>query len=198
MKSKRSILIVIFIIILAVISSVLAYYIFKNNTKSINSTEDKTIEQNNNEIIVNEADIANTKIVKQYDEMLPGHDYYAVIDLDGDGKVELITYKEEYFTTQISAVYTLYKYVDGNVIELGKIEGRKEDNALYKMNDNTLLTVYGHMGYEISTVYKIEKEKLVQISSKERDVQMDENYTTGDELISFDLTANKNQIEKYK
>ena len=198
MKSKRSILIVIFIIILAVISSVLAYYIFKNNTKSINSTEDKTIEQNNNEIIVNEADIANTKIVKQYDEMLPGHDYYAVIDLDGDGKVELITYKEEYSTTQISAVYTLYKYVDGNVIELGKIEGRKEDNALYKMNDNTLLTVYGHMGYEISTVYKIQKEKLVQISSKERDVQMDENYTTGDELISFDLTANKNQIEKYK
>ena len=45
---------------------------------------------------------------------------------------------------------------------------------------------------------KIEKEKLVQISSKERDVQIDENYTTGDELISFDLTANKNQIEKYK
>ena len=192
MKSKKSILIVIFIIILAVISSVLAYYIFKNNTKNINSTEDKTIEQNNNEIIVNEADIANTKIVKQYDEMLPGQDYYAVIDLDGDGKVELITYKEEYSTTQISAVYTLYKYIDGNVIELGKIEGRKENNALYKMNDNTLLTVYGHMGYEI------EKEKLVQISSKERDVQMDENYTTGDELISFDLTANKNQIEKYK
>ena len=95
-------------------------------------------------------------------------------------------------------MYTLYKYIDGNVIELGKIEGRKENNALYKMNDNTLLTVYGHMGYEISTVYKIEKEKLVQISSKERDVQMDENYTTGDELISFDLTANKNQIEKYK
>ena len=117
MKSKKSILIVIFIIILAVISSVLAYYIFKNNTKNINSTEDKTIEQNNNEIIVNEADIANTKIVKQYDEMLPGQDYYAVIDLDGDGKVELITYKEEYSTTQISAVYTLYKYIDGNVIE---------------------------------------------------------------------------------
>ena len=177
MKSKKSILIVIFIIILAVISSVLAYYIFKNNTKNINSTEDKTIEQNNNEIIVNEADIVE-EFIKEHPE-----------------KPFILC---EYAHAMGNSNGTLYKYIDGNVIELGKIEGRKENNALYKMNDNTLLTVYGHMGYEISTVYKIEKEKLVQISSKERDVQMDENYTTGDELISFDLTANKNQIEKYK
>ena len=38
---------------------------------------------------VNEADIANTKIVKQYDEMLPGQDYYAVIDLNCDEWIDI-------------------------------------------------------------------------------------------------------------
>ena len=62
------------------------------------------------------------------------------------------------------------------------------------MNDGKLLSVYGHMGYESTTYYKLENDWLVRtdFSSKET-----EDYMTGDNEIKFSSCNDTSLIDNY-
>lgn len=181
-------------------------YIGKNDKLN---EENNNIENSNIEISKNDSNkkedesksttsITNAELMDLYQKQTEGQESYAVSDLNGDGTLDLITYKEENASDKVVSNYTVYSYVDGKVTELGKILGRKDNNLLYKMSDNTILSVYGYMGHEVVKTYAIENNKLVEKSSKDRDVKTGETYTTGDEYIPFDFISDTIQFEMNK
>ncbi len=193
------------VLLLLTVIIVLVIILYMSLTGRISLKEDSNIDGNNEIIEKNEnkqeednQEISNSKIMELYEEKLLGQDRYALSDIDGNGIVDLITYKEDMSSDKIIANYIFYTYSNGEIIEIGKITGRIDNNILYKMKDNTLLVVYGHMGYEIKTLYKIEKEKLVKVNSEENEIPVGENYATGDEIIPFDFTTDKIQFENYR
>ena len=182
--------VILIIIVMIAIGVFVAYkkgYIGKNNKlneeKEI-KTENTTKKADDN----NEAEKNKTLTNKQH----------AIVDFNEDNVLDFITYKEETASDKVVANYTVYSYTDGKVVELGKISGRKDNNLLYKMNDNTILSVYGYMGHEVVKTFTIENNKLVEKNSKDRDIVAGENYTTGDAYIPFDFVTDTIQFEMYE
>ena len=113
---------------------------------------------------------------------------YSVADINNDDIPELFIYVTGSIGNQIIAETSIYTYDEnkGNessnyIVGVGNISGRIDDNTiLYKMNDGRLLSVYGHMGYESTTYYKLENDWLIRtdFSSKET-----EDYMKGDSEI---------------
>lgn len=199
-SGKASTLLVIVLIILMIIGGAFFVYkkgyirkykneIEKNNTKgniTITKTDNGSKEKSNKEIL------------EEYKALLEGQDCYALVDLNEDGVLELITHKEEVASDKIIAKYKLYSYNGDKVVQLGTVDGRKDNTMFYKMNDNTILFVYGHMGYETTKTYIIENNKLVEKSSNDRTLNPDEEYVVGDTIIPFDFVTDTIQFEMYE
>ena len=141
----------------------------KDENKDVNKSENK-----------DEKKITNAELMDEYKKLLNGQDSYAIVDFNEDDN------------------YTVYSYIAGKVTEIGKILGRKDNNLLYKMNDKTILSVYGYMGHEVVKTYALEDDKLVEKTSADRDVKVGEVYTVGDMYIPFDFVSDTIQFEMYK
>lgn len=204
-SGKGNAFIVILIIILMIAIGVFfAYkkgYIGKNNKlneeKEIKTENTTKKADDNNETEKNKS-LTNKQLLEEYKKLLSGQDSYAIVDFNEDNILDFITYKEENASDKVVANYTVYSCIDGKVAELGKIPGRKDNNLLYKMNDNTILSVYGYMGHEVVKTYTIENNKLVEKDSKDRDIVAGESYTTGDTYIPFDFVTDTIQFEMYE
>ena len=159
----------------------------KDENKDVNKSENK-----------DEKKITNAELMDEYKKLLNGQDSYAIVDFNEDDIPDFITYKEEASSDKIVSNYTVYSYIAGKVTEIGKILGRKDNNLLYKMNDKTILSVYGYMGHEVVKTYALEDDKLVEKTSADRDVKVGEVYTVGDMYIPFDFVSDTIQFEMYK
>lgn len=199
-SGKASTLLVIILIILMIIGGVFFAYKKGYIKKEKNEVEENNTKSNItiNKVDNNSKEKSNKEILEEYKPLLEGQDCYALTDLNNDGVVDLITHKEEVASDKIIAKYKLYSYNDGKVVQLGTVDGRKDNTVFYKMNDNTILFVYGHMGYETTKTYIIENNKLVEKSSNDRTLKSDEEYVVGDTIIPFDFVTEKIQFEMYE
>lgn len=199
-SGKASTLLVIILIILMIIGGVFFAYKKGYIKKEKNEVEENNTKSNItiNKVDNNSKEKSNKEILEEYKPLLEGQDCYALTDLNNDGVVDLITHKEEVASDKIIAKYKLYSYNDGKVVQLGTVDGRKDNTVFYKMNDNTILFVYGHMGYETTKTYIIENNKLVEKSSNDRTLKSDEEYVVGDTIIPFDFVTDTIQFEMYE
>lgn len=199
-SGKASTLLVIILIILMIIGGVFFAYKKGYIKKEKNEVEENNTKSNItiNKVDNNSKEKSNKEILEEYKPLLEGQDCYALTDLNNDGVVDLITHKEEVASDKIIAKYKLYSYNDGKVVQLGTVDGRKDNTVFYKMNDNTILFVYGHMGYETTKTYIIENNKLVEKSSNDRTLKFDEEYVVGDTIIPFDFVTDTIQFEMYE
>ena len=110
---------------------------------------------------------------------------YTLTDINNDGIPELIIKVGEN-----EAEYELhfFTFKDKKIKELGNISGGH--CGLYgDSNQNYILKVYGHMGYEIVSHIEIKDGKIVETEVSQRTIGEDEGYTKGDvdlEFCSFD------------
>ncbi len=194
-NGKGSVVVILLILVIMVIAG--GFYAYKNDFfRSKEVVVDEKIEEIEETPQEEENTIAS--VLELYKEKLDGQDSYALTDINNDGMVDLITYKEETASDKVVANYTLYSYLENEVVELGKIPGKKDQNLLYKMKDNTLLAVYGYMNHEKDTVYVVNDKKLEEKSTNQKDISQGENYTRGDEYIPFDFVTDTIQFEMYE
>ena len=163
-----------------------------NNKKQKSSVEtSKILEYYKDRVAVCATDSSNTEYK------------YALVDINDDDIPELIIYTGGFLGSTIIGDLSIYSYDEntGNssshyVIQVGTIHGRLGLNTtLYKMNDGTLLSVYGHSGYEETASYKLENDWLVRI--KFTSVESD-NYTKGDKEITFAECSDTSLFDNYK
>lgn len=201
MKKKEGKAGVIVLLLIVIVVLAIALYLAltdRINLKNNNNIDNNITQNKENKEPENKKEFTNSDLLDLYEEKLDGQDRYALLDIDDNGKVDLITYKEDMASDKVIANYTFYTCIDNNVVEIGKVAGKIDNNVLYKMKDNTLLVVYGYMGYEIKTSYKIVEDKLIKQDSEEREVESGENYAVGDSIIPFDFVTDKIQFENYR
>ena len=151
--------------------------------------------------------IDTSKILEYYkeriDDLNGDNHQYSVIDINNDGIPELFIYTTGTIGNEIIANNSIYTYdenkgsKDNNyIVNIGIIAGRIDVNTIfYKMNDGTLLSVFGHMGYEVTSRYSLENDWLVRtnLTYKETD-----DYMSGDVEIKFLSCSDKSLIDNYK
>ena len=152
--------------------------------------------------------VASAQILSYYEKYLADYKnhMYSVIDVNGDSIPELFIFTTGSIKNQIIAYTSVYTY-DENlgdksnnyIVYIGNINGRIDNNtSLYKMNDGRLLSVYGHMGYESTTYYRIINDWLVRNEFSNREVDKDNDYISGDIEITFKKTTDNSLIKNYK
>lgn len=177
----------------------------ENNTNKETNNVDNSDSSNSN-VGNQKSSVSKEQILSYYKERLSMNDdsnhLYSVADINNDDIPELFIYVTGSIGNQIIADTSIYTYDEnkGNessnyIVGVGNISGRIDDNTiLYKMNDGRLLSVYGHMGYESTTYYKLENDWLIRtdFSSKET-----EDYMKGDSEIQFKSCNDTSLIDNY-
>ena len=172
-----------------------------NNTSSSNDSN-----SNKNTTIVNQkSSVSKSQILSYYKERLStnNENQYSVIDINNDNIPELFIYIKGTIGNQIIADTSIYTYDENKgdesnnyIVGIGSIIGRLDNNTiLSKMNDGRLLAVFGHMGYETTTYYKLENDWLIrtEFSSRKTD-----NYKSGDVEINFKPCSDTSLIDNFK
>ena len=174
-----------------------------NNTSNNNVKED---DSSNIDTVSQKSSVSTSQILSYYKERVSmnndSNHQYSVIDINNDKIPELFIYVTGSIGNQIVSDISIYTYDENKgskssnyIVYVGMISGRIDTNTvLYKMNDGKLLSVYGHMGYESTTYYKLENDWLVRtdFSSKET-----EDYMTGDNEIKFSSCNDTSLIDNY-
>lgn len=219
-NSKGIITILIIIIILLVVfitlllSGVISLKKDVSSNKPENSNELLTEEVNNNDNATSNSNetlsknyeqkktISNSQLMDIYKDFvidMGDGASYGIVDINSDGIYELIT---KTGTCEADYVYNFYSY-DENIesktfILIGSIPAGHK--VLYKMNDNTLMSVTGHMNAEHITYFYIDNAWLIRIPGKDssRYVENASDYKTGDEIVEFVETNNITLFEKYR
>jgi hypothetical protein len=138
-------------------------------------------------------------IYSNYVKGLGEQSYYGIVDINNDGIYELIT---KVGTCEADYVFNFYTYDENlysdTAVKIGSISGG--NTVLYKMNDNTLMALYGHMGYESIAYYYIDNDWLIRNPNNmsSREINADEDYTTGDQLIELVEASNSTLLNKYR
>lgn len=202
-KNSKGIMatLVIIIIILLVLVVLMGTGII--NFQSTNNKQ--TNESNNNPNVVSQkSSVSKDKILSYYKDKLSGFSNckYSVADINNDDIPELFIYITGTIGNQIIADTSVYTYDENQgdessnyIVGVGNITGRIDDNTiLYKMNDGKLLSVFGHMGYEVTTYFKLENDWLVRtkFSSRETD-----KYASGDTEIKFKSCKDTSLIDNF-
>ena len=192
----------------------------KNNetTTPVDTTETTNTTQKNDMILKSDAieiksqksSIPTTQILSYYEKKLSSFtdNLYSVSDINNDSIPELLIFTTGTIKNQIVAYTMIYTYdeekgneTDNYIVYAGQIDGRIDNNTmLYKMNDSRLLSVYGHMGYEVTTYYKLVNDWIYrdEFSEKKLDNKNKNDYATGDQQIEFKKTSDKSLIKNYK
>ncbi len=204
------------IFILVVIIVILSALVVLTGTDVLNFKESKNdnitvCEDNNNDKslttndISQKSSISKSQILSYYKDKisdLSSDNQYSVVDINNDDIPELFIYVTGVIGNQIIADTSVYTYDEnkGNednnyIVYVGSISGRIDNNTiLYKMNDGSLLSVYGHMGYESIAYFKLQNDWLVRtdFSSKETN-----DYMLGDTEIQFISCDDTSLIDNY-
>ena len=212
-KKSNNIIIMLLIVIIIILSALViltgtGMLDFNINTKKDNNTTNNVDnnEPTNNNIVSQKSSVSKSEILSYYKNIISMHNgsnhQYSVIDINNDDIPELFIFITGTIDNQIIAETSVYTYDENKgdkssnyVVGIGSISGRIDNNTiLYKMNDGRLLSVYGHMGYESTTYYKLENDWLVrtEFSSKET-----EDYTKGDNEIKFSPCTDTSLIDNY-
>lgn len=162
------------------------------------------------EITSQKSSIPTTQILSYYEKKLSSFsdNLYSITDINNDSIPELLIFTTGTIKNQIVAYTMIYTYdeekgneTDNYIIYAGQIDGRIDNNTvLYKMNDSRLLSVYGHMGYEVTTYYKLVNDWIYrdEFSERKLDDKNKNDYATGDIEIEFKKTSDKSLIKNYK
>ncbi len=160
-----------------------------------------------NRIIAQKSSVDNSQIINYYKSRISdfkGDEHeYSVVDINDDNIPELLIYTHGVIGKTIIADTSVYTYDEnvGNeeenyIIYVGTITGRLDnDTIIYKMNDGTLLSVSGNMGYEITSLYSLENDWIVRKSYTTKQV---EEYMTGDQEITFKPCTDASLLDEYK
>ena len=202
-KGIISVLCIIIVILLALVVLIGTGIIsFKSNEQQVN--------ENNNSLNTNVSQksfVSKSQILSYYKEKISSftdsNHQYSVVDINNDDIPELFIYVTGTIGNQIIADTSVYTYDENKgdelsdyVLYVGSISGRVDNNTiLYKMNDGKLLSVFGHMGYEITTYFKLENDWLIRtdFSSRETD-----DYMLGDNEIQFKPCTDTSLIDNFK
>lgn len=204
---KNKVLLVGAIIISLLFGGLLGYNI---SNKFLNKTREKNEQReiNNNE--KQNGSINKLQILSLYKEKIStfsdSNHLYSVIDINNDNIPELLVFTRGKAGNEIIAFTDIYTYdekkesINNDYIkEIGTLKGRLDFNtSLYKMNNGRLLAVYGYMGYETKTYYKIENNSLIETEFSSREVPIDEDYIKGDIEIIFKSCTDTSLIDNYK
>ena len=148
-----------------------------------------------------------SQIIKYYKSMIADYEEarheYSVIDINNDDIPELLIYTHGIIGKLIITELNVYTYDEnlGNednnyIVFVGTLNGRLDkDTVFYKMNDGTLLSVTGNMGYEIISSYILENDWLVRTNITSRETM---EYTIGDEEIIFKTCTDTSLLDEYK
>ena len=197
-KSKKIIIVLMIIILLSVGLNLLML------TRVIDKKESFS---NEKEILKQKSSVETLQIIKYYKSMIgdfeKARQEYSVIDINNDNIPELLIYTHGIIGNYIIANTNIYTYDEnlGNddnnyIVFVGTINGQfDKDTILYKMNDGTLLSVSGNMGYEITSSYSLENDWMVRKSYSAKQV---EEYMTGDKEITFKPCTDMSLLDEYK
>jgi len=164
-------------------------------------------EKCSNEIIKQKSSVETSQIIKYYKSMIVDFEdarhEYSVVDINNDSIPELLIYTHGIIGNTIIANINIYTYdenlgndYDNYLVFVGTINGRLDkDMKLYKMNDGSLLSVSGNMGYEIASSYSLENDWIVRKSYTTKQV---EEYMTGDQEITFKPCTDTSLLDEYK
>ena len=195
-KNKKIIFSLITIIILLIILVILMF------TGVIDKKEECT-----NEITKQKSSVETSQIIKYYKSMIGDFEEarheYSVIDINNDNIPELLIYTHGIIGNTIIANASVYTYDEnvGNnennyIVFVGTINGQfDKDTILYKMNDGTVLSVSGNMGYEKVSSYSLENDWIIRKSYSSKEV---EEYMTGDKEITFKPCTDLSLLDEYK
>ncbi len=160
-----------------------------------------------NKIINQKSSVEISQIIKYYKSMIADFEdarhEYSVADINSDSIPELLIYTHGIVGNSIIANTNVYTYDEnlGNESEnylvfVGTINGRLDkDTIFYKMNDGSLLSVSGNMGYEIVSSYTLENDWIVRKSYYAKEVK---EYMTGDKEIIFKPCTDTSLLDEYK
>ncbi len=160
-----------------------------------------------NEITKQKSSVETSQIIKYYKSMVADYEEarheYSVVDINNDNIPELFIYTHGIIGNYIIANTNIYTYDEnlGNddnnyIVFVGTIDGRLDkDTIFYKMNDGSLLSVSGNMGYEITSSYRLENDWIVRKNYTTKQV---EEYMTGDKEITFMPCTDTSLLDEYK
>jgi len=195
-KNKKVIFSLMIIILLLIVLIVLMF------TGVIGKKEKCT-----DKIINQKSSVEISQIIKYYKSMIADFEdarhEYSVIDINSDSIPELLIYTHGIIDNSIIANTSVYTYDEnlGNESEnylvfVGTINGRLDkDTIFYKMNDGSLLSVSGNMGYQIVSSYTLENDWIVRKSYYAKEVK---EYMTGDKEIIFKPCTDTSLLDEYK
>lgn len=205
-KSCKGIISVLCIIIVILLALVV---LIGTGIISFKSTEQQVSDNNNslNTNVSQKSSVSKSQILSYYKEKISSftdsNHQYSVVDINNDDIPELFIYVTGTIGNQIIADTSVYTYDENKgdelsdyVLYVGSISGRIDNNTiLYKMNDGKLLSVFGHMGYEVTTYFKLENDWLIRtdFSSKET-----ADYMLGDNEIQFKHCTDTSLIDNFK
>ena len=157
-------------------------------------------------VIDQKSSISKSQILSYYKEKLSLYDesnsQYSVVDINDDNIPELLIYVSGVIGNQIIADTSVYTYDENKgdelndyIVFVGTINGRIDNNTiLYKMKDGTLLSVFGHMGYETTARFKLSNDWLVRTDFSSRKTT---EYITGDNEIEFISCSDTTLIDNF-
>ena len=195
-KNKKIIFSLIIIILLLIVLIILMF------TGVIGKKE-----KYSSEIIKQKSSIETSQIIKYYKSMIGDFEdarhEYSVVDINNDNIPELLIYTHGIVGNSIIANTNVYTYdenlgndFDNYLVFVGTINGRLDkDTIFYKMNDGSLLSVSGNMGYEVVSSYSLKNDWLVRMSFSSKEV---EEYTIGDTEITFKPCTDMSLLDDYK
>lgn len=176
-------------------------------SNTINETNDIDNNANSSSNVVSQkSSVSKSQILSYYKERIyafsDSNHQYSVIDINNDDIPELFIYVTGTLGNQIIADTSVFTYDENKgdksnnyIVGVGTVSGRIDNNTiLYKMNDGRLLSVYGHMGYESTTYFKLENDWLIRtdFASKQTD-----NYMSGDNEIQFKPCTDTSLIDNF-
>lgn len=205
-KSCKGIISVLCIIIVILIALVV---LIGTGIISFKSNEQQ-VSVNNNSLNTNvsqKSSVSKSQILSYYKEKISSftdsNHQYSVVDINNDDIPELFIYVTGTIGNQIIADTSVYTYDENKgdelsdyVLYVGNISGRIDNNTiLYKMNDGKLLSVFGHMGYEVTTYFKLENDWLIRTDFSSRETA---DYMLGDKEIQFKPCTDTSLIDNFK
>lgn len=174
----------------------------QNNTTNESNNVDKNVSSSSN-VVSQKSSVSKSQILSYYKERISAfsdsNHQYSVVDINNDDIPELFIYVTGMIGNQIIADTSVYTYDENKgdksnnyIVGVGSVSGRFDN--LYKMNDGRLLFVYGHMGYESTTYFKLENDWLIRtdFSFKQTD-----NYMSGDKEIQFKPCTDTSLIDNF-
>lgn len=227
LRNNKNIIIILLVVIIAMLLGIIGlmatgfitFNVNDNVEKMGNNTDNDEIvteDENSNDNNINDGNkeiykqimtISLSKLMDVYRERVqyfassPIETNYGIVDINNDNIPELIIkrgsseaeYECYFYTYDENEKFSDY---EDHIVSVGSISCGH--TSLYKMNDNTLLMLYAHMGYEETTYFKLENNWLIRTSYNSRVLSDDESYKSGDQSIKLVSSNDDSEFNKYK